>query len=220
VLSLSNPSSTQPKEAFKYNAWAFAARNATGLAPDRGNIPQGTAGNLVLSGANAAGAYDACPAYNIANFMPNGASLGNMTTVSNSLSVVSCNQDLRESYQLHVTKLDFTVWNSNEQSYTGAYKCVDSVATVPLDGSDVTQGSNFNFSTLRTANARFQVDGISANPPCSGTEASGLLSVIQSQNGVGDRTTDTETGNALHDAGVEAGYVWWDPSSKVQPKRH
>jgi hypothetical protein len=217
---LSNPSSTQPKEAFKYNAWAFAARNATGLARDRGHIPQGTPGNLVLSGANAAGAYDACPAYNIANFMPNGASLGNMTTVSNSLSVVSCNQDLRESYQLHVTKLDFTVWNSNEQSYTGAYKCVDSVETVPLNGSNVTQGSNFDYSTVRTANARFQVDGISANPPCLGTEASGLLSVIQSQNGVGDRTTDTETGNALHDAGVEAGYVWWDPSSKVQPKRH
>jgi hypothetical protein len=199
--------------AFKYNAWAFAARSATGLAPDRANVAQGTPGQLVLSGANAAGVYDACPAYNVANFMPNGATLGSYSTASNSLSVVSCNQDLRESYQLWLTKLDFTVWNSAESSYTGAYKCVDSVVSVPLNGANVVQGSNFDHSTLQTANARFQVDGISANPPCAGTVASGLLGVVQASTSAGT------TGNTTQDAGVEAGFVWWDPSSAVPPKK-
>ena len=64
--------------------------------------------------------------------MPNGATLGNVTTIDNCLSVVSCHQDLRENYKIHVTKLNFTVWNSRENSFTGAYACVDSVESVPL----------------------------------------------------------------------------------------
>jgi hypothetical protein len=221
VMNL-NPSSVQPKQDFKYNAWAFAARNATGLARDRANRPHGRAGEMLLSGANAAGAYDACPAYNVANFMPNGAKLGNLTTINNSLSVVSCNQDLRESYNLHLTKLDFTVWNSNEQSLTGAYACVDSVETVYLNGtSSIVQGSNFNFSTLKTPNARFQVDGISATPPCAfPTESSGLLGVIESSTAIApDTSEDSETGNTTQHAGVEAGYVRWDPAGKVLPQK-
>jgi hypothetical protein len=211
----------EPKQDFKYNAWAFAARNAMGVARDRANRPHGRAGILVLSGANAAGAYDACPAYNVANFMPNGAKLGNLTTLDNGLSVVSCNQDLRESYNLHLTKLDFTVWNSAEQSYSGAYACVDSVETFGLNGTSVVQGSNFDHSTLQTANARFQVDGISATPPCPApTEAAGLLGVIISVTAIApDTNPDTHTGNTTQGAGVEAGYVRWDPAGKVLPQK-
>src|SRR5437588_3717206 len=173
-MFLNDPSADQPKQAFKYNAWAFAARNDQGIAPDNNTVPQGTPGKLQLTGENIPGVYDACPAYNIANFMPNGATLGNLTTIDNNLAVVSCNQDLRETYVLHLTKLDFTVWNSFENSFTGAYACVDSVNTVNLDSDRVVQGSNFDYSTVGSPNARFQVRGIKASPPCPRrTEASG-----------------------------------------------
>jgi len=209
-------------EAFKYNAWAFAARGAGGLADDNRLVSQGTPGRLDLTGENVAGAYDACPAYNIGNFMPNGARLGNLTTLNNTLAVVSCNQDLREQYKIHRTKLEFTVWNSREDSFTGAFTCVDSVNTVRLGvNSQVTQGSNFNFSTVATPDAMFEVRGLSATPPCPApTEASGLLSVLASTTQIspGDPEESHElTGNTLHGAGVQAGFVLWDPSPAPQP---
>ena len=89
-----------------------------------------------------------------------------MYSIDNDLSLVSCNQDLRQDFLLHLTKLQFTVWNSNEQSFTGSYVCVDSVEKVGLDpedqaGTGFVNGSNFTFGTLRTANARLQVQGVS-----------------------------------------------------------
>ena len=64
------------EDAFKYNAWSFAARNRLGVAaPNLVSAPHGVPGLLRLSGQNADGHYDGCPAYNIANFMPAGASL-------------------------------------------------------------------------------------------------------------------------------------------------
>ena len=213
---------SQPRQAFKYNAWAFAARNATGLAPDNNTVAQGTPGKLTLSGANAAGAYDACPTYNIANFMPNGARLGATRTVDNWLSVASCNQDLRETYILHRTKLDFTVWNSNENSFTGAYACVDSVESIPLGSAEqpsppiVVQSSNFDYSTVGTPNARFQVSGGAHTPPCPfPTENTGLLGVVQSGVALtGDPGVDQDVGNTTQTAGAfaPAGFVLWDVS--------
>ena len=176
----------------------------------------------MLSGNNAAGAYDACPAYNIANFMPNTAQLGKITTIDNDLAVVSCNQDLRERYQVHRTKLDFTVWNANEGSFTGAYACMTSgVTTVALNGGSVTQGTNFDYSTLGTPNARFQVRGISASPPCPfATQASGLLGVVLSSTAIApDTGEDAENGSPTHTAGIEPGFVRWDPSSAVPAAR-
>src|SRR5205823_2716205 len=119
-------------------------------------------------------------------FMPNGATLGNLTTIDNDLAVVSCNQDLRETYVIHGTKLDFTVWNSFENSFTGAYVCVDSVDFVNLGvGRHVAQGSNFDYSTVATPNARFTVRGISASPPCTfRTEVAGLLGVLSSSTAI------------------------------------
>ena len=93
VLNTNDADALQHKQAFKYNAWSFAARGPTGVAPDNVTVPQGTPGTLVLSGASdETGAYDACPAYNIANFMPNGSRLGNIDTIDNWLSVASCNR--------------------------------------------------------------------------------------------------------------------------------
>ena len=224
-----DPGDSQPRQGFKYNAWSFAARCAintttctSGLARDDNTVSQGKPGALSLSGANAAGAYDGCPVYNIANFMPNGATLGNVKTVDNWLSVVSCNQDLRETYKIHATKLDFTVWNSNENSFTGAYACVDSVVSLPLGSARqpsppaVVQASNFDFSTVGTPNARFQVRGGAHTPPCPfPTENTGLLGVVQSGVALtGDSGVDQDIGNTTQTAGIftPAGFVLWDVS--------
>lgn len=230
--SRAQPSVSQPRQAFKYNAWAFAARCAmntttclTGVATDNNTVSQGTPGTLYLSGGNANGAYDGCPTYNIANFMPNGSTLGSVSTIDNWLSVVSCHQDLRENYKIHATKLDFTVWNSNENSFTGAFACVDSIVSVPLGSAEqpsppaVVQSTNFDYTTLQTANARFQVVGISATPPCPfPTESTGLLGVVSSSVALsGDSGVDQYIGNTTQTAGLisPAGYVLWDVSSAV-----
>ena len=226
----------QPRHAFKYNAWAFAARcspatagcPSTGIAPDNAAVAQGTPGDLVLSGLNVAGAYDACPVYNIANFMPNGSKLSNIDTVYNWLSIASCDQDLRESYTLHETKLDFVVWNANEVSFTGTYACVDSVETIPLASAlqpsppIVVEASNFDYATLATPNARFQVQGISATPPCPfPTAATGVLAVEWSSVSIGTNTAeDQKIGNTTQTAGAFAppGFVLWDVAGSVPPK--
>jgi len=197
--------------AFRYNAWSFAARNAAGL-PERDGVRQGTPGTLALTGAGA-GTYDACPSYNIANFMPNGAELGGLETFNNVLTVVSCNQDLRQDYDLYLTKLQFTVWNSHENSYTGAYVCVDSVNSVNLGfgNTNLVNGSNFEFTTLRTQNARFHVKGVRSTQ-CLDSRPAGLLGVLASGTNLG------EVGSTTHGAGAVAGFVYWDPFGEVELK--
>jgi hypothetical protein len=190
--------------SIKYNAWSFVARNANGL-PEANNVVQGTPGFLRLTGAGA-GTYDACPVYNIAKFMPNGAALGTIQTHRNVLTVVSCNQDLRQDYRLYLTKLQFTVWNSFESSFTGAYICVDSVHSVHLGAANtfLENGANFEGSVLRTPNARFQVSGV-ASTQCPDSRASALLGVLSS------RTNRGDVGNTTHSAGTAPGFVLWDP---------
>jgi hypothetical protein len=211
-------------EAFRYNAWSFVARNAAGL-PERDGVRQGTPGTLSLTGAGA-GTYDACPQYNIGNFMPNGAVLGNLQTVENELSVVSCNQDLRQDFDLYLTKLRFTVWNSHENSFTGAYICVDSVNTVELeaDNRELVNRGNFEYDTLRTANARFQVSGV-ASTQCNreglpATQNAALLGVLVSEiapylNAQVAVRGETVIGSTTHGAGAAPGFVKWDPLDSV-----
>ena len=149
--------SLQPKEAYRYNAWAFnaltcvttpgattdaTACTADGIAKDDPTAAFGPAGTLKLTGENVAagGNYDACPGAQFQNFMTNGATLGSttfsITLFENDLHVVSCYQDLRLKYKLHLTKLAFTVWNSDEQSFNGSFECADSVITLNLLGSE------------------------------------------------------------------------------------
>jgi hypothetical protein len=233
-----NTDAGQAKHAFSYNAWAFTAE---GAPPDYTVI--GTPGRLDLSGGGL-GTYDACPQYNIGTFMPGkgdnggaGSRLGvppaSLYTSQNALTVVSCNQDLRQDFVLHLTKLQFTVWNANGESFTGSYACVDSVAQLGgPEGSavDVINGSNFTRPTLRTDNARFQVQGI-ASTQCAGSENAGILSVLESAVALGTDTTlsvplfDQELGSTTQGAGFEPGFVLWDPAgavpqSKVMGNRH
>jgi hypothetical protein len=235
VVETADLDAVQPKQAFRYNAWSFVARNAAGL-PEADYVIQGTPGLLALTGG-AAGTYDACPTYNIATFNPNGAidPAGVTRTIDNDLSVVSCNQDLRQDFKLHLTKLQFTVWNANENSFTGAFECVDSVQTVSFGAEDNTtmvSRSNFDESTLRTPNARFQVLGIASVqcpttflaepglpaitvPP---TENAGLLGVITSSAGLTvDLGEDFELGSTTQTAGSMVGFVKWDPANGTVP---
>jgi hypothetical protein len=233
VVKADDADALQTKQAFRYNAWSFIARNAAGL-PQSDNVIQGTPGVLQLTGG-LAGTYDACPAYNIANFNPNGATDASSTiaTQDNDLSVVSCNQDLRQDFVLHLTKLQFTTWNENENSFTGSYQCIDSVDTVGLSGADnpaLVAPSNFDFSTLRTPNARFQVQGV-ASTQCPKSETAGLLGVLTSSLGIGGSAPtpvtpvipndpageDAELGSTTQTAGSQVGFVMWDPASGTVP---
>jgi hypothetical protein len=218
VVKLNDADALQKKQAFKYNAWSFIARGSSGLPAADGTF-QGTPGVLILNGLGPY-TYDACPVYNIANFMPNGATLGYLHTIDNDLSFASCKQDLRQDYQLHLTKLQFTVWNSAEVSFTGAYKCVDSVGTIGLSSDDppypVNVG-NFDYSTLKFPNARFEVRGV-ASTQCPGSENTGLLAVHTSSVGVFPDlfgAEDQEIGNTTQGAGGMPGFVLWDPFKKV-----
>jgi hypothetical protein len=235
VVKTDDADAIQTKQAFRYNAWSFVARNAAGL-PEADNVIQGTPGLLALTGG-LAGTYDACPAYNIATFNPNGSldASGLISTGDNDLSVVSCNQDLRQDFVLHLTKLQFTVWNANENSFTGAFECVDSVQTVGLGAADnttMTARTNFDETTLRTPNARFQVSGVaSAQCPISfipepglppitrpATENAGLLGVITSSLGITDLVgEDAELGSTTQTAGSMVGFVKWDPAGGTVP---
>ena len=239
VVNFYDGDAEQYKQAFKYNAWAFAARGtgAGGLAND--NTVQGKAGELYLTGGGA-GTYDACPLYNTALFMPNGAYLGpsgySITTLDNDLAVSSCNQDLRQDFNVHLTKLQFTVYNELETGYTGAFDCVNSTEDIGLsyaDNSYLVAAQNFDYSTLHTANARFRVQGV-ASTQCSLTvpnpvnpqtniiiksENAGLLGVITSSLGIDSYYEDQEIGNTTQGAGAESGYVLWDPGSGSAPAR-
>jgi hypothetical protein len=212
VVILADTRAGQPKQALRYDAWSFVARGGNG-APVANNIAQGSPGTLALTGANDGNSYDACPQYNIATFMPNGATLGNVTTLDNSLSVVSCNQDLKQDFSLYLTKLQYFTWNSHENSYGPSYQCVDSVETVGLDDPNMAlvNPQNFDFSQLQTANARYMVQGVKSSQ-CYGSVPSGLLGVATAMVALGgDAKADQEIGSTSQTAGVETGFVYWDP---------
>jgi hypothetical protein len=196
----------QPVQAFRYNAWSFAAHGAVGTTP----------GDLVLNGKS--GGYDACPAFDISSFTSNGSTLGAESTLDNDLWVMSCNQDLRQDYNLELTKLLFSVWNANENSLTGSYQCADSVGVVGTtseDNTGLTNPTNFDYSVVGTANASFAVQGI-ASTQCPGSTAAGLLSVLTTSIGIDESVgEDQELGSPTHTAGIEAGFVLWDPGQGI-----
>jgi hypothetical protein len=231
VIHLGDSDAAEAYQAFRYNAWAFAAEG--GYAPPSDYTIMGKPGNLLLTGYGA-GTYDACPLYNIASFMPgegvtpgSGSSIGIppvLYTADNDLSLVSCNQDLRQDFKLHLTKLQFTVWNANETMYTGAYVCVDSVEKVGLSPEDAKPGfvanSNFTYRTLRTANARLQVQGV-ASTQCPLSENAGLIGVLTSSVDLGVDTNESqELGSTTQGAGAQPGFVMWDVVQGGPPPQH
>jgi hypothetical protein len=221
VISFTDPEAGQKKQAYKYNAWAFIARSG-GVE----GAPVGTPGNILLTGGGA-GTYDACPLYLIANFSPGGAifttARGNVHYLDNNLAVASCNEDLRQDFLLHLTKLQFAIWNSMQTKFTGTYICSDSVLEFGLDPVDAPPGlvhpENFSFNVLGTTDARFVVAGV-ASTVCPGSIATGLVGVLTTSLAIGtaNTTESTELGATLQGAGFESGFVLWDPQPAVVPQ--
>jgi len=218
-IKLDAVSAAQPLMAYRFNAWAFAARPyfelEVGLADDIPGDLRGRPGELILDGA---ANYDACPALNQANFIPNGATFQNLTTLENDLRGVGCYQDLRQDFVVHLTKLLFTVWNANEQDFTGTYSCVDSVFTVPLanTNTNLTNNTSFDYTTLQTFNAHYQVSGIQSDQCPGTTENVGLISESTAQVTPGPGATGAdEIGNATYGEGI-FGFTWGDfPSAPI-----
>lgn len=206
--------------SFRYDAWSFIARSATINVGASDGTVQGTPGNLQLTGGGA-GTYDGCPLYNVASFMPNVSTLpsSGLETFDNGLSVVSCNQDLRQDFILHITKLQFTIWNSRESSFSGTYQCVDSVAAVDLSPANpnLVVPTNFNFTVLGTNDARFQVQGVASTqcPVPVPSENAGLLGVLTSSVGFPGTTATAVLGSTTFDIGLVSGFVLWDPAGSV-----
>jgi hypothetical protein len=171
-----------------YSAWAFKARGAAA------GQPVGTGGNIQLDGLQ----YDACPQYLISTFIPRG-SFGAGDT---DLFVTSCNQDLRQDFVNHYTKLEFIVWNEHEVKATGAYQCIDSWYEAVLDGIQQSP-ANFSFASLKTPLGRYKVTGV-ASTQCSGSEGAGLVGIQKTE-----FSSDT-AGTNLNSAGKTAGFVSYD----------
>jgi hypothetical protein len=174
-----------------------------------------------------AGTYDARPAYNIANFNPNGSTSSegpvtalnpDLETVHNDLSVVGCNQDLRQDFVLHLTKAQFTVWSENENSFTGSYECIDSVQIIPfLVNPTLVARSNFDESRYdsqrpvpgarhckRSMPDYVPTDDAPASDTSPPTENAGLVGVLTSTIGVQDTLWPIDATKVHADAGFDA----------------
>jgi hypothetical protein len=166
--------------AGQYGAYAFRANGSPGQLLRN-------AQRLKLNNA----VYDRCPKYLQGQFSPTGAPVPGGGTYATQLTAVSCTQDLRQDYELILTKLRFDVWNSAGTKFTGAYECADSWHEVllskgsikdtgfPWTGVDV-NGSNFHFSSLKTDTASYRVTGVksrSCDGPANTSQAVGLLGV-------------------------------------------
>jgi hypothetical protein len=208
--------------AYTYPSWNFTARPGTAAG-----AAVGTPGRLDLTGADTA--YDACPNYLIGHFSPAGAAIetgsgaGTEFVEENNLSVLSCNQDLRQDFTPHFTKLQFQVWNEQEVKFTGAHECSDGYKFLDLDdGTDVGR-ENFNYNVVQSTAAQVKVKGIASTqcvPPVvtRPTEPSGLVGVLSTFL-FSDETGDLAlVGTTLNGAGVQAGFILWDAQDAVVPE--
>jgi len=219
VVKFTDADAAQTRQAFEYNAYAFKAR-----ANVAEGATVGTAGHIPLDGIN----YDACPSYLITEFGPGGATLASrpsVTYIDNDLAVASCNEDLRQDFIPHFTKLQFTVWNAQENKFTGAYICSNSVRQFGLDADDAPADAvgfeNFSYDILGTTDARFEVRGV-ASTQCPASESSGLLAVLTTSFAIFPDALpneSTELGITLRGAGAAPGYIRWDPNLPPEERR-
>jgi hypothetical protein len=205
--------------AFTYPSWNFTAR--PGTAP---GAPVGTPGRLDLTGADTA--YDACPNYLIGHFSPlraaveTGSGAGTEFVEGSALSVLSCNQDLRQDFTPHFTKLQFQVWNEQEVKFTGAYECSDGYRI--LDFTQIAVGrENFGYGVLQSTAAQLKVKGVASTQCVFGafkSEASGLVGVLATFL-FSDATEDfAGVGTTLNGAGTHTGFILWDAQDAVVPE--
>lgn len=203
--------------SYEYNSWNFVAR---GVA--RGTSV-GAAGRLDLTGL--AGAYDACPAYNIVHLSPTvePGEIGDIVA-THRIGVSTCAQDLRQDYTPHYTKLEWHIWNGHEVKFTGAWQCSNSTHSFLLSELDVLPG-NASREVLGTDTAFAQVRGV-ASPQCRtpfATEDTGLVAVSARVVRIGINEEGRELplhGTTTNHAGIHAvpGFVLWDPQDDEVPE--
>jgi hypothetical protein len=121
--------------AIGYNAYGFRRSGA-----------DGTAGVLTLNGTE----YDHCPAYLLGTFMLDGASFDDgkntVKALPADLTLVPCDQDLRQDRLPIYTKVNFTVWDEDEVSATGTYLCFKCWVEAKLtDPPTISGGSKFGY---------------------------------------------------------------------------
>jgi hypothetical protein len=208
--------------AFTYPSWNFTARPGTAAG-----AAVGTPGRLDLTGADTA--YDACPNYLIGHFSPaqapveTGSGAGTEVVGDNGLIVLSCNQDLRQDFTPHFTKLQFQVWNEQEVKFTGAYECSDGHKFLLLaSGADVGR-ENFSYNVVQSTAAQIKVKGVAStqcNPPVTPrpSEASGLVGVLSTSLNSSGTEDLAIVGTTLNGAGVQPGFILWDAQDAVVPE--
>jgi hypothetical protein len=206
--------------AYTYPSWNFTARPGTPAG-----AAVGTPGRLELTGAD--NAYDACPSYLIGHFSPKGAvvdtgSGAGVELVADSfLSVLSCNQDLRQDFTPHFTKLKFDVWSEQEVKLTGAYECSDGTKSFGLLTTDVAP-ENFTAAVVQSTAAQVKVKGVASTqcPPVAGraTENSGLVGVLSTIIFGSESEDQAWVGTTLNGAGAQAGFILWDAQDAVVPE--
>jgi hypothetical protein len=198
-------------QATEYNAWAFKynGTNSPGV------------GDLLLNGT----AYDSCPAYLFGQFSP----VGSLTPVgaagSTVIDISSCKQDLRQDFNINITKLQFDVWRYDETRYTGAYDCansfyegaLESAVSKPPFNRGMTMPQNFSYRLLRGP-AYYRVQGV-ASTQCNvygvASTATGLVGVQTTY--LPGSTVAVELG-ASNTAGP-AGFVKWDAFGGITGKK-
>jgi hypothetical protein len=198
--------------AYEYNAWSFTARAPFGQVI-------GTPGQLVLSGAG--GGYDACPSYLVFNFFSKGSSINvdgaTATFVNTDLTLVPCNQDLRQDRAPTYTKAKFDIWNENETKYTGAYQCfkcwfegyLGDIGTLIPYGFG---GEKFWYKNLHTTAGRFRVQGVHSTVCPWTTTATPLIGLSTTEISFGSGPYGALAGTTPNTAGAGASsLIQWDP---------
>jgi hypothetical protein len=165
-----------------YDAFSFGARGASYYSwlDATGAVTADTSAavSVRLNLTGDAG-YDACPAYLVGNFIPEGSQLAKWQGFQDmrpDLTLWPCRQDLRQDRIPTCTKAKFDIWNENEVKFTGAYQCFKCFFEGVLtdigypNGNPFQQfmynrgpgygGDKFTVGVLRTEVARFRVQGV------------------------------------------------------------
>jgi len=197
-------------QAAEYNAWAFEALEGgrsttnTGKAltiPADPDLALGSA-ELALDGKM----YDSCPVQLLGSYFPGGA---NRTQIT----IVGCNQDLRQDRAIFETKLNYTFWDADENAVTGWYECADSWYERFL--------SQIDGSSIDTPIAYFRVYGAPSNVCTGTTQNAGLLGIKLEWNVVNGSIMDirerTRGTNLIGRGEYTGGWIKYDTGGVSPP---
>jgi len=212
--------------AYSYPAWSFRALNApTGAVPTPITTlpipPGGTSASLSLPLDGVT--YNSCPAQLAFNFPLEYTVAGFPFAGFNDLTILPCNQDLRENHGEVSTKLKFDVWNTFETKFTNAYSCSscwwDKFLTDPsihyVSAFSCAQ-ENSGISGLFAAFGRFRVTGISDPSSCPGSVATGIIGELVSYIPTWPVFAFSNSGIAPSADGP-AGYIFYDVAGQDMP---